>query len=88
MSSNPKATLVLGSDGMGENATDEDFDAWVQFVCDRIDERCGFEVDVDVCDGDDSVYVGDDEDAASVVRGAKAALWREWCAAGAPGTDR
>lgn len=40
------AILILGRDGMGE-ADEADFEAWSLFVCQRIDERCGFTVDMD-----------------------------------------
>ena len=39
-------TLILGRDGMGE-ATEEDFQRWADFVCEKIDGQCGFDVYTD-----------------------------------------
>lgn len=76
--------LILGRDGMGADATEADFDAWVSFVCDHIDDACGFEVDVDYrhrreVQSDVIVRAGDDE-TIRVIWEAKQALWDRWCA--------
>jgi hypothetical protein len=80
-----RVTLVLGRDGMGE-ADEEDFDTWVAYVCDRIDERAGVVVDVDVRAPrdvqSDEIRGGTDEQRTAVAE-AKAALWDDWCSEGA-----
>ena len=78
-----KATLILGRDGMGEDATEADFNAWVAFACERIDERCGFEVDVDtraMREVQTDRVSADTDDAKQTVRESLAVLWDEFCA--------
>jgi hypothetical protein len=80
-----KAALILGRDGMGESSPEDDFDSWVTFVTDRIDERTGLDVAVEVRsprDVQEDAIRGDDA-ARQTIREAKAALWEEWCASGA-----
>lgn len=80
-------TLVLGRDGMGADATESDFEAWVAYVCDRMDSRVGFGVDIqergprDI--QSDAIESGSEAQQSAVAE-AKAALWHDWCAAGAP----
>lgn len=80
------ATVTLGRDGMGANATNADFESWVAFVSARIDAACGFEVSVK-CHGRRDVqtdaFTGDDVQCETM-REAVASLWNQWCAEGAP----
>lgn len=88
-----KATLTLGRDGLGE-ATEADFDAWVDYVTDNIEASCGFPVEVlprmkyEV--QADEIAAHSSLEEAERIRGtvqeAVSALWLEWCAEGAPGT--
>lgn len=83
-------TLVLGRDGMGENATETDFDAWTAFVCAHIDEACGFEVGVETRQSRDvqtDKVVGADEDQRTTVKEACGRLWERWCSEGATGVE-
>jgi hypothetical protein len=78
------ATLVLGRDGMGASEA-ADFDLWVSFVCEHIDERVGFEVDVEErgkhdVQSDDIRTATDEE--REVILTAKELLWADWCAWG------
>jgi hypothetical protein len=84
-----KATLILGRDGMGPHATDWHFHTWAIYVCEHIDEACGFEVEVMMRgyhDVQDDEISGDDE-ARTIVQEAKARLWDDWCAEGASGSE-
>lgn len=75
------ATLILGRDGMGELATEADYDAWVTFVCERIDDATGLDVNVeergaqDVQDDTIRGYAGDEQP----IRDALETLWNEFC---------
>jgi hypothetical protein len=81
--------LVLGRDGMGADATEEDFDRWVSYVTDHIDKMCSFGVEVertgqgDVQNDRVSGYDGTGEERATVL-GATEQLWDRWCQEGAP----
>lgn len=78
------ATLILGRDGMGGSAAEEDFSSWVLFLCRLIDERCGFEVDVDERDRggvQSDTIIGATDEQRQTIDEAKRALWDEWCAA-------
>jgi hypothetical protein len=76
--------LVLGRDGMGAEATEEDFDNWVAYVTDRIGKACGFEVDVSVRGPrhvqDDRISWVDPEQRETIHE-AKQSLWEQWCEA-------
>jgi len=79
-------TLVLGRDGMGD-ADEADFDSWVSYVCAHIDERAGFAVEVETRGARDvqsDAVTGGTDEARETVAEAKAAMWDEWCAQGAP----
>jgi hypothetical protein len=75
------ATLILGRDGMGALATEEDFDAWVSFVAGEIDSATGLDVAVetrgarDVQDDEIRGCLGD----AQPIRDALVSLWDEFC---------
>jgi hypothetical protein len=78
--------VVLGRDGMGNDADESDFDAWVAYVCDRIDTACGFAAEVESRVGievQSDRYYGTDEQRATL-REAVASLWNAWCSEGAP----
>lgn len=82
-------TATLHADGMGEGATEADYDGWVAYVCDRIDEESGHEVSVRAerygVAGDDTVTTddrGDDSEVREAVREALRSLWDSWCADG------
>jgi hypothetical protein len=81
-------TLVIGRDGMGADATEDDFSAWVAFVCQRIDAVCpGFAIDIEVrhrSDVQSDAILGADDDDRQTIQEAKAELWNRWCAEGAP----
>ncbi len=86
------ATLVLGRDGMGAEATEEDFDAWVAYVCANIDAVCGFDVTVETVPPKaggqwDDIRGGDQGEREDIQR-AKEQLWERWCAEGGPPQDQ
>jgi len=71
---------------MGTDST-EDFGAWVTYVCEHIDERCGFEVDVDTRgdrDVQSDIIDGGTDAQREIITEAKTAMWDAWCSAGAP----
>jgi chorismate mutase len=83
-------TLTLGRDGMGNDATEADFGAWVGYVCDHIDAACGLEVDVDEAlprDVQSTTIRGASLDEADTIRQAVSDLWEQWCAEGATVSD-
>jgi len=60
-----------------------DWDAWVDFVCDNIDDACGFEVDVATfpmfrCPELDEV-VAPDADSEQTIKDAIQRLWDDFC---------
>ena len=82
------ATITLGRDGMGDNATEADFDSWVTYVASRIDEATGLDVTVNERRSrdvqEDAIRVEGTEDSdpsadREMVRGALAWLWNAWC---------
>ena len=80
-------TIILGRDGMGGMTVEEDFDRWVAFVCDRIDDACGYEVDVDVRrprDVQSDRFIpgpGEDQDGEMLRRGL-VKVWQMWVSEG------
>lgn len=80
-------SISLTSYNMGD-VTEADFDSWVAFVNERIDERCGFTVAVDGLrfgeSGDDRIS-GSDEERETIAEAVRV-LWDEWCAEGATGS--
>lgn len=80
-----RASVTLGRDGMGAEATEADYDAWVDYVCDHIDEKCGFEVEVERVhnprDAQDNRIQADGYGAgdSQTVRDALADLWVDFC---------
>jgi hypothetical protein len=79
--------LILGRDGMGSEYTSADFDHWVGYVSDRIDEKCGFPVEVSERSEhdiqDDKIQNASDEERV-MVEEAKQSLWDLWCSEGVP----
>jgi len=87
-----EVTLTLGRDGMGDNADEADFDAWVVFVTDRIDEESDCDVTVEVRGPrdaqDDDIRGGDERmpgcapgyDGNAAVGDAMTRLWEAFCA--------
>jgi hypothetical protein len=76
------ATVILGRDGMGE-ATEADFDAWVTFVCDKIDGATGLDVDVEVRhlgDVQSDHFAPRGTPNAETVESAIVDLWEQFCA--------
>ena len=75
-------TIRLGRDGMGEGATEEDYDSYVDLVCERIDAMCGFTVDVEVPRASEvqgtTVRAYKDEQARTINE-ALVELWDAWC---------
>lgn len=75
-----KTSVTLSSENMGD-ANEEDYTAWVQFVCDHIDEACGFEVEVDshrFGEVGEAVF-SPHEDKRQVVAEVLQDLWTQWC---------
>lgn len=81
------AKITLGREGMGNEAEEEDFDRWVEYVCERIDKACGFVVEVDVRgmrDVQSTEVRHVDDEAEGTLRNVLADLWDSWCAACEP----
>ena len=75
------ATVILGRDGMGAEATEADFYAWVAYVCEHIDEATGQNVDVEIRGVRD---VQDDAVRGTLdpqpIRDVLQSLWEAFCA--------
>ena len=74
--------LILGRDGMGADADEADFDAWVAFVCARIDVMTGLDVTVEyrgARDVQDDCIIADDADRQTI-HDAIQLLWDAFCA--------
>jgi hypothetical protein len=80
-----RVTVTLGRDGMGD-ATEADFYAWVDYVCERIDAACGFVVDVETRSArdvqDDDIRAGGDDAIHETIRNALSDMYEQWCAEG------
>lgn len=80
------ATVVLGRDGMGDGASEADFDAWVGYVAERIDERTGLDVAIETTQrrGVQETRVIPHTDAGlhrrDDIRSELGPLWEEFCA--------
>jgi hypothetical protein len=78
-----KATLIMGRDGMGPESDEADFEAWVDYVSERIDERSGCDVTIEIRgsrDVQDDKISADSEEGARSINDAKQAIWDEFCA--------
>lgn len=74
-------SIVLTSYDTGFES-ESDFDAWTDFVCSHIDEKCGFEVDIDLRSfgrGTGDTYLGS-EGEVETMREAMRDLWDGFCA--------
>jgi hypothetical protein len=76
----PQARVVLGRDGMGDDADESDFDAYCAHISAHIDERCGFAVEVEIAEKRDVQSNRVFADDAQRVRDALTTLWDEFCA--------
>lgn len=83
-----RVTVTLGRE-LGCDTDEADFDAWVSYVCDRIDETSGCDVTVetrmprDIQDDDvraQDLARDDGYPAALAVTEALCALWDDFCA--------
>lgn len=75
--------VVLSSSGMGSLATEEDYDSYCDFIESNIDDRVGFEVNVERARFGlpGRRPLGQDTDACDAVDAALIDLWGEWCEA-------
>ena len=77
------ASVTLTSVNMG-NVTEADFDAWVRYVSEHIDEATGLDVTVDAARfgaaGADRIVAENDEDRATLRRAVGVDLWDAFCA--------
>ena len=75
-------TIVLGRDGMGSEADEADFDAWVAYVERRIPELTSVDVTVEERGSrdvqEDAIRVDDTIDASDV-RSVLTRLWEDFC---------
>jgi hypothetical protein len=78
---------MLTSYDMGD-ATEADFDRWVEYVMQGIDTACGFEVDVTQArwqSGPDRDRIRHaTEEQEQTIREALICLWDAWCSEDAP----
>lgn len=78
------ATVTLTSYNMGDDATEADYNSWTEFVCRHIDERAGFEVNVEIerfgTAGNDTFVGNLNEGQLEELRHlVQIELWEEWC---------
>lgn len=77
------ASITLTSADMGD-VTEADFDAWVAYVSERIDEFTGLDVTVDAArfgaGGADRIVAENDEDRQTLRRAISVDLWEKFCA--------
>lgn len=78
--------IVLSACGMGELATEADFDAWASYVAAHIEERTALDVAVDQhafsgprAWSEDTIR-GADADQREAIVGAIQSLWENFCA--------
>ena len=69
---------------MGDDSANEsDFDSWVDYVCQHIDDAAGFPVAVDIRlprDVQTDAISGGTHDQLVAMAEAKRELWLRWCA--------
>ena len=80
-----KTTITLTSYDMGDGASEEDFEAWTDYVCEEIARACGFAVDVE-CEpfgaaGRDRIKA-ETEEKEEIAKEALQSLWASWCEGG------
>lgn len=81
------ATIILGREGMGELSNEDEFEAWYEYVDDRIDELVGFVVLVEYRgkhDVQSTDVRADGDDEKQAVKDALVTLWDDFCAEGDP----
>jgi hypothetical protein len=80
-------TITLGRDGMGPEADESDFRAWVSYVCAHVDGATGLRCEVEAApprDVQENRLTGyDDAINTHDVRCALERLWTDWCVSGA-----
>ena len=85
MGTERQGSVCLSSYNLGD-VDDDEYDRWINFICERIDAKAGFEVLVQAkpfgASGSDT-FAGDEE-TVQILRDAMRVLWDEWCAEGAP----
>lgn len=83
--------VKLTTANMGPNATEEDYDAWMAYVCTHIDEAVGFTVDVvDMFSvlwdaGSDRVAGATEEQKETIQRWLSNEGWEAFCTQGKEG---
>lgn len=78
-----KVTITLGRDGMGDDASEADFEAWTSYVANRIDDLTGLDVTVDERrrgDVQETAIDADDDVDEQSIHDAIETLWAEFCA--------
>jgi hypothetical protein len=86
ISDDAMVTVILGRDGLGPNATEQDFDAWVAYASQRVglDHRLCHVVKVEARGSrgvQSDFYIGEQE-TVDEARAAVRAAWDQWCAEG------
>ena len=80
------ATVTLTGHNMGDAATEEDFDSYVAYVCEHIDEACGFTVGVETATpwhspvSDSGVITDATDEERETIADVLPVLWEVWCA--------
>jgi hypothetical protein len=75
-------TITISADGT-DCSSGDDFDTYVSFVSDRIDDRAGFTVNVESApfgEGGADRISGADDAQRETIREAMQVIWQEWCA--------
>lgn len=75
--------VILGRDGMGDNATETDFENYANFICTNIDSKVGKFVDVYIAGKEDvqeNQIRCSDSELKQTVENILQDLWNEWCA--------
>ncbi len=75
--------VELTSYSIGENATAEDFNNWVEFVNKHLESRAGFPVEISAdkfgSTGDDRITGGEIEQQETLRQLLSIDLWNDWC---------
>lgn len=78
-------TITMTSYNMGDDATESDFDSWVNFVSDKLGGLINYEVNVESDNfgtaGDDRIDGADDGQREELRELLGVSLWNEWCEA-------
>lgn len=76
------ATMRLGRDG-GNFRDEDEFYAWVEYVCAHIDAETGLDVTVETANERDvqaDRYLADTQEERQILQDAMERLWERWCA--------